>query len=186
MKTKTLILCAMFATLFVFSMNGANALPNPSILEEACDVTPGMTWHGNKCVDESTVGESPAEYREGIEYVVYKQGADQTYSGKKVHYVDVDWLERIEQEYGISLSEVRGLCARNRTTEHNQFGDPYYDKDGKNCWCQVETENNEISGWVFGYDSDTSAGCAQNCVVRCADFIARNAAFRAVILSAVE
>ena len=43
MKTKTLILGAIFAMICVY---GANALT-----EEECDVTPGMVWDGAACVN---------------------------------------------------------------------------------------------------------------------------------------
>ena len=184
MKTKTLILCAMLVALFAFGMNGANALT-----EAECDVTPGMTWDGAKCVDAA--GEqNPTEYREGIEYIVYKHGAVQTYNAQKVNYDNmVDWSREaqniIKKEKNINLSEIHGLCANNRMPRYDQIGNPYYSKDGKNCWCQVIADG-KTSGWVFRTVEESSEFCARNCIFLCAHDVAMNSSFRGAIVSALD
>jgi len=50
MKTKTIMLGAIFAMVCVY---GANALT-----EAECDVTPGMTWNGTTCIGEGTGNET--------------------------------------------------------------------------------------------------------------------------------
>ena len=56
MKTKTIMLGAMFATLFAFGTNGAFAID-----EMECDVTPGMTWEDGMCMAEEIADEMATE-----------------------------------------------------------------------------------------------------------------------------
>jgi len=42
------------------------------------------------------------------------------------------------------------------------------------------------SGWVFSYDNESSADCAQNCVNNCANNVAQNSNFRAAVFSVLD
>jgi len=157
----------MFTALFAFSMNNANALT-----EEECDVTPGMNWDGAKCMDAA--GEqNGTEYREGIEYIVYKHGVVQTYNGKEVYTgpngYSINKVKELVEGDGKNFLELHALCASNSGTK-GQPGNPQYSETGDNCWCRIKTVQG-TSSWVFSKKSTKNDGgpdCAEYCGYYCA------------------
>ena len=202
MKTKTIMLGALLTAVFAFSINDAIAID-----EMECDVTPGMTWQDGACVGESAMdscgpnevllyegeGQQSCASKDGFntdgKYVVYDYAADQTYNGQKVWYGEINWFEEaqkiVKKEKNKNLSEIHGLCARNRMLKYNQPGNPYPSQDGRHCWCRIKADS-KTYGWVFSFFSISSAYCARSCVNFCASNVAQSSDFRAVVFSTLE
>ena len=176
MKTKTIMLGAIFAMVCVY---GANALT-----EAECDVTPGMTWENGACMISCGPNEMVLYTGDGQQscvpefeikagdYVTYKYGEIIKYHDSDVYFGDINWFEEANRvNVGKNITEINGLCARNKTPQANLPGSPYPDEEGPNCWCQIKTDT-QISRWVFRSTSSDGASCASKCVLNCAEDLA--------------
>jgi len=168
----------MFAALFAFSMNNANALT-----EEECDVTPGMNWDGAACMDADATTPTPAgECTPSSEYSCY--APNQTYQGHKVKY-DSKWLGTAKQYVMGELMlknkklthreasdmahtlRIYGKCSdiRPQYTGTSFNGTPDFSATGEACWCQINVSQKE-SNWVYvTNDSDCMSSCAYTCAM---------------------
>ena len=179
----------MFAALFAFSMNNANALT-----EEECDVTPGMNWDGAACMDAdaATDAAEPSNGHIAYKYEGKKEYTSQVYGGHRVvgdvkdHFAIAKPI--VKREINQNLLGIEAKCSSDDGYLFETRG--YLKTDfGDHCWCRLETDK-KTSRWVkaVGYPNSSVAPCVERCPGRCAIEVAGKYAseFRSIAYQSLD